>query len=556
MKINSIVTKKDEKIDLGQLTILVGPNNSGKTTTLSEINQIMQSGLQSTRVLTENLEFQEIMLEDFTKGLDIKINEKNTSQYSARGLASNLGGEHTPSFVMQSLKDNLSVINKNGWQNIVNMGLGPLKITMLDSSRRLELVKQTKEGRGSANLLSELYNKKKVEPILGDAFEKAFGMKIKLDFSSRMFLRFRVSKKFEEIPPDPRDQTEIMEKYPTLDTQGEGFRSFVGIILGIILSEGRIVLIDEPEAFLHPTQARVLGEWIANYSHDSETQIIIATHSADILEGLLQQHEDAVILRVDRIDDNTKYHRISSKLTQELAQKPLVSSQPVLESIFYKGVILTEGDSDRIIYKYVYSQNYKKREHLFLNTIGKHSVKKIISSLKDANVPVCAILDIDVLNDKTVFKDLVKSFKSEIEIDAVLKIRDAIAKEVEGVEQSDVLEEMKKSVKEISQKLEEGNTLDNARRELDKLHARSGKWSKVKKNGIEGFPENIRDDVKDLLEQLKLIGLFVVPEGELECWIKVDNVSWVEEALGRITSGHTPEKLQNFVNETIKFLEK
>ena len=556
MKINSITTKDDEKINLGQLTILIGPNNSGKTTTLSEINQIIDSGYTPERVLLEKLEFQEIFLGDFSTGLDIKTNPVNTSQHIARGLVSNLGKAHAPAFVLQSLEDNLPRINDNGWQNIVNMGLGPLKVTMLDSGRRLLLANETREGRGTVSPLNELYAKKKVEPILEDAFEKAFGMKIKLDFSSREVLRFRVSDEFEKIPPDPRDQTKIMEKYPTLDIQGEGFRSFVGIILGIILSEGRIVLINEPEAFLHPTQSRILGEWIANYSQDSETQIIIATHSADILDGLLQKHEDAIILRVDRTGNTTKYHRLSSSLTQELAQKPLVSSQPVLEALFYKGVIVAEGDSDRIIYKSVYSKNYDKREHLFLNTIGKQNVKKIISSLKGANVPVCAVVDIDVLDDHTIFKDLVKSFESEIEINNLLKIRDDIAKAVEGVEQSDVLEEMKKSVKAISQKLETGCALNDARKELNKLHARSGKWRNIKKNGIDGLPENVKEDTRLLLEQLKSIGLFVVPVGELESWIPLENVSWVETALDKITSGDIPGKLRNFISEIIEFLEK
>ncbi|MCH7561906.1 MAG: hypothetical protein IIC67_11205, partial [Thaumarchaeota archaeon] len=88
------------------------------------------------------------------------------------------------------------------------------------------------------------------------------------------------------------------------------------------------------------------------------------------------------------------------------------------------------------------------------------------------------------------------------------------------------------------------------------LHARSGKWSEVKKNGIDGIPDNIKKDAKLLLEQLKSIGLFVVPVGELESWINVENVSWVEEALDRITAGAIPEKLQNFINEIISFLEK
>lgn len=45
-----------------------------------------------------------------------------------------------------------------------------------------------------------------------------------------------------------------MKPYTMLQEQGDGFRSFVGIVLSILLSKDKIILIDEPEAFLHPTQ--------------------------------------------------------------------------------------------------------------------------------------------------------------------------------------------------------------------------------------------------------------------------------------------------------------
>ena len=54
-----------------------------------------------------------------------------------------------------------------------------------------------------------------------------------------------------------------MRQFQTLDEQGDGFRSYVGVVLSVLLSEGRTILLDEPEAFLHPMQARRLGAWLA-----------------------------------------------------------------------------------------------------------------------------------------------------------------------------------------------------------------------------------------------------------------------------------------------------
>ena len=55
----------------------------------------------------------------------------------------------------------------------------------------------------------------------------------------------------------------IVSKLPKLQEQGDGMRSFASILLHTFTSDYSITLIDEPEAFLHPPQARVLGKMLA-----------------------------------------------------------------------------------------------------------------------------------------------------------------------------------------------------------------------------------------------------------------------------------------------------
>jgi len=52
----------------------------------------------------------------------------------------------------------------------------------------------------------------------------------------------------------------------------------------IVVSERDITLLDEPEAFLHPPQMRRLSETL---SSEVKGQLIVATHSSDILRGFL-----------------------------------------------------------------------------------------------------------------------------------------------------------------------------------------------------------------------------------------------------------------------------
>ena len=64
-------------------------------------------------------------------------------------------------------------------------------------------------------------------------------------------------------------------------------RSYASVILHLLAPiTPSILLLDEPEAFLHPPQARLLGEIIAA-ERPSRAQLVVATHSPDVLHGLI-----------------------------------------------------------------------------------------------------------------------------------------------------------------------------------------------------------------------------------------------------------------------------
>ena len=97
----------------------------------------------------------------------------------------------------------------------------------------------------------------------------------------------------------------------------------------------------------------MLGRWVAEFSKDTDSQIFIATHNANFLSGILSSDTRVSIYRLNRTGDNTVFNLIESEATLQLAKSPLLSSQPVLESVFYKGVVVCEADSDRCLYQAV-----------------------------------------------------------------------------------------------------------------------------------------------------------------------------------------------------------
>ena len=239
--------------------------------------------------------------------------------------------------ICSGIKPNLAeadqfVINKKHLEQLLSEDIkktlqlmGRLKVAYLDAGSRLIVAtkKNSNEPEHSPeNLLQALYKNrdKSVESDLENVFKTTFNMKIRFDYSAQIYLIFRVSKQFEHIPEDQRWAYPILKKYPILDTQGDGFRSFVGVVLSILLSENRIILLDEPEAFLHPTQARALGMWIGEQSVQQSGQIFIATHNGHFLSGLLSSGNEVSIYRFNRHDDFTKIHALPARGSNQSVQ--------------------------------------------------------------------------------------------------------------------------------------------------------------------------------------------------------------------------------------------
>jgi len=63
-----------------------------------------------------------------------------------------------------------------------------------------------------------------------------------------------------------------------LEAQGDGMRSFAAVLLHVLAAQTHsIQFLDEPEAFLHPPQARLIGRYIAQ-NRPGKSQLFIATH--------------------------------------------------------------------------------------------------------------------------------------------------------------------------------------------------------------------------------------------------------------------------------------
>lgn len=116
-----------------------------------------------------------------------------------------------------------------------------------------------------------------------DAFAEAFRMNVIIDGFGNT-IRVRVSRyltqdDFLSTTTNGLVNSEVARRVasaPLIDTQSDGVRSFAGILLTLLTGQFPLVLIDEPEAFLHPPQARLLGQHLAQWHRRG--QVFVSTH--------------------------------------------------------------------------------------------------------------------------------------------------------------------------------------------------------------------------------------------------------------------------------------
>lgn len=556
MNIVGIRTKENQQIPLGKFTVLVGPNNVGKSQTLKDIHAKMTSGRNARTTILTEIEVQKPdTFDELLAGLKVIDDPDHLDHHLVSGIGSNLRSGDQIRVHMGNLEQQF---NASDNLDFTFGNISKYRVSYLDAASRLQVAQTAGANNPHTevpqNLLQGLFvAEQAVERTLRRAFFETFGMDVRLDYSGMTQLSIRVAQRFGEIDADPRNAYRELSKHGRLDDQGDGFRSFVGVVLSLLLSHGRIVLLDEPEAFLHPAQARQLGIWVAEHAGSGPGQVVVATHNASFLSGIISSGQPVDIFRINRRDDFTKYTRISPEATSRLATSPVLSSQRVLESIFHRGVAVCEADADRAIYEAVASRELRSQDAFYLHAHNKQTVPQVVTLLKDAQIPVCAIVDIDILNSADDLSRCLTALQVTAEQKAeLLGLRAQLAERIGEQDETTILASLEHSVTEFLRQLEDQeHTLSGARGALNRLRKQATEWYEVKKDGLSALEPVSRPIAEELLKMAAEVGLFIVPVGELESWIDVGTSQknkWVVRALEQLHDGECPDGLRTFIS--------
>ncbi len=158
---------------------------------------------------------------------------------------------------------------------------------------------------------------------------------------------------------------------------------------------GKILLIDEPEAFLHPPTIRNARESLYNFAlNNPEWQVIATTHSPIFID-LSKDH--TTIVRVDANASKQLFvstDKISFDANERDRLQMIRACHPVVnEFFFYDNIVLVEGPTEHLVVKHV-SQKIGLEVHV-IDCLGKANIPLFARILNQFKVPYLAIHDSD-----------------------------------------------------------------------------------------------------------------------------------------------------------------
>jgi len=577
-RINKIILKDGTTIEPGRINIFVGANNCGKTQLLKDILAYI-TGLRTEPVLLDSLDLPyPSTWEQLVATYPMRIIDTNSGLQQLRHISPTLNeqpsGPQTYN-LLNTLKQELSNTDKRAFRHSTGKGM----VTFLNTDNRLSLTKKCTvndlQTIGPKNVLEALYQADLASPDrIRELVKSTFNTDIYFDYTDPGTLQFRVGNDFSGISENSRIAYSQVSRYPILDNQGDGLRSYVGMISAIMSIPKPIILLDEPEAFLHPPQAMQLGMGIANLINESQ-QIFISTHSADFLQGLLSSTSDAVIIHLSRPTEAlTKANVLNSETLNTIIRDPLLSSSRVLEGMFYKGVVATEADADTVFYQRLFQKIGASDEIHFVNAHNKQTLKKVVRPYQSLGIKFALIADADVIRDKVEFQSIIDDIVDGTLHEAIMDERETVYSYFQKQDKHTILEQLKAKTQEFAsqgippadddpQKI--ASALFDFRKGLNKLREDADELSSLKKLGRKALDADIttQQAFDKLIEHCASLGLFIVPVGELESWLvdygvarSSNKTKWITTALEKLfeIDYDTEKQVWKFINALKTYL--
>lgn len=483
------------------VTVFVGPNNSGKSQALQDLTRALSGKSTSTLRIINGVEF-----EEFTEADADRIIASNTIsiQQQAHGEQRLL---RTPtgdpvSIATADFRGALLNPNSESYRNTFGSNYVRNRCISMHGHTRMSLVESQSFGdlKNPTNSLNRLFVDDQKRARLRKVIFEALNLYLALDFTKDQKIGVRFGK---TPPPAERNITEELIEYmrEALPIEGvsDGVRAFTGMLIQIYGGEPEIILVDEPEAFLHPALAYTLGREVAREASEGRKFVFAATHSSHFLMGAIASGAKVNVIRLTYDGTAGTARLLPNDELVRMMRKPLLRSVGILEALFHSHVVVTEADTDRAFYHEINQRLLSAGDErgiahaLFLNATGIHTIPSIMGALRKLGIPAAEIADIDFLGVKggQIADQLASAFIPQSERHSYRLRMNAVY----------------------------GELLKSFPQDITSDETKAGQWIKTN-GGLRLLSGQALETAENLVDDLGRYGIFVVPHGEVENWLE------------------------------------
>lgn len=465
----------DKKNKGSGLTVLVGPNNSGKSTVIEAIH-LLSTNSDTIPITARN--------EILNGQVHIKAEDNNLNKFVLS--TTNNGG----SFIIKKCNGEDYYDNK-------------LNVFILSNKRNFNSTfnsnnnQQSREGYLGNVGNNEYRNENNINNNFGSRLLSIYNRRELFDNCLKRLINPIPSWTIESLnTSNSYLEFSFGETKHSSQGAGDGYINIFNIVDALYDStEDNVILIDEPEISLHPDLQRKLFDLLIEYSKDK--QIIISTHSSYFVDWDMFS-KNSKIIRLKKQEDIIEKYELKDDTKKKIqsilhdANNPHVLSLNTNEIFFLNdNVILTEGQDDVLCYKKIFEQfNFDIEASFFgWGAGGADKVNIILSMLYDLGYKkVFTILD----NDK---KYLIDKLKEDYPMYGYYSIQ-----------ANDVRTKEDKKMNKIVEKIEKIDIEKNKREEVMTLLQSEAKNVEGLITSMKTYSINEKfiDDINNLIDSIRI----------------------------------------------------
>lgn len=563
--IDAIVFQNGPTLTPGHLVVLVGPNNSGKSLALREIASILRPGgpEPTSKVkkivgsahcrLPEGLAVMQKAYPWFLSRDDegaiqpVRVYDGTRSGH----LLIRFGPDADEQVLAMAQKDAQGVFLGQFGRGLVELVGTDTRLTSLTDAPYIGL------NDSPHDLTQALRQRPGAVNALNKALTVAFRLAAVIDHVTASYLQVRIGHptEIQEVENQETSTAQMSLLHPLAD-QGDGIRAFVSVSAALLVEERPVLLVDEPEAFLHPLQATQMGELIGELA-TRQRQTIVATHSANLLSGLASRCSQITLIRLTRtsVDAPSRVDVLDGDDVERLVRDPVLGSARVLDGLFSEATIVVEADADRAFYQRVARTLFPEDDVHFVHAHGKGGIPKILRRYRRMGISSAAIVDFDILKQWGELSALLSARDDQADHGSQESWWRVISNDIQSSPSSESLARIGTELcrlatdwPRIEDEAQALSALQRISRQLERLTTDCDPWRSAKVSGCRAFRTNEgRQAFRRLDEFCRECGIFIVSVGELESWLTPygiqrlrDKGAWIESALTWLQT-HPPD---------------